>query len=225
MKVQETGFVEFVTKLIGETMDAIISSQLEQSKRTLDLEQDLYLTNEQFIFKYNLITMAKEVLGDEYSKEKADLYIEEYIENHKSMLQRYFDNNNLNILVDRAKVSAKMIFSLASSASDADETIKQSNPEIKKDKKSDPLKSKTEKPLENLKNTNQLRRPISSPEQRKTQLKIEESLLANKNLIVRGPASIGSKITVQPVDLANKDVVDLKTDIVSSVEISLKTTM
>lgn len=220
MKVQETGFVEFVTKLIGETMDAVISSQLEQGKRTLELKQDLTLNNDQFIFKYDLMTKAKEVLGDEFSEEKLNLFIEEYIENHKSMLQRYFDNNSLNVLVDRAKVSAKMIFSLSDSTNVDSETTKKSQPAPKTDEK-----LKTGSPIESVKKPNQPMRSFSSPEQREKQLKIDERLFADKNLIVRGPATMGSKITVQPVSLANKDVMDLKTDIVSSVEISFKTLM
>ncbi|PQJ69117.1 hypothetical protein [Polaribacter butkevichii] len=208
MKVQETGFVEFVTDLISSTVDAVISSQMDQEKKQIELKQDLLLTKEQFIFKYDLLNNAKDILGDKVTKEEIDTYVDEYIESHKAILKQYFDKNALKVIVDRGKVSAKLIFSFF-------------------DDNSEDTKKKTTKTTLNkdIKKANVLRNlgRLTSPKERLLDAKMDKIIYANKNLSVRDNALTGRKMIVKTVDTSNKDMLDLKTDIISSVEFSFRT--
>lgn len=211
MKVQETGFVEFVTDLISSTVDAVISSQMDQEKKLIELKQDLLLTKEQFIFKYDLINNAKNILGSKVTNQQIDSYVNDYIESHKTTLKQYFEKNSLKVIVDRGKVSAKLIFSFL------DDTTEETTKEVIKNPKTifkvDDKKSST------FKNFGR----ITSPKERLIDAKMDKLVFANKNLLVRDNILKGKKMIVKPVDTSNKDMLDLKTDIISNVEFSFRT--
>ena len=211
MKVQETGFVEFVTDLIGSTIDAVISSQLDQEKKQIELKQDLLLTREQFIFKYDLINKAKSILGPKVTQAQINNYVNEYIVSHKEILKQYFDKNSLKVIVDRGKVNAKLIFSFPEDTDESSDkkTTNKTKPTLKlDDKKKLASKSFTR---------------ITSPKERIIDAKMNKFILENKNLMVRDDILKGKKMVVKPVDTGSKDMLDLKTDIVSNVEFSFRT--
>lgn len=211
MKVQETGFVEFVTDLISSTVDAVISSQMDQEKKLIELKQDLLLTKEQFIFKYDLINNAKNVLGSKVTKQQIDSYVNDYIDSHKTTLKQYFEKNSLKVIVDRGKVSAKLIFSFL------DDTKEETTEEVIKNPKT--IFKVDDKKSSSFKNFGR----ITSPKERLIDAKMDKLVFANKNLLVRNNILKGKKMIVKPVDTGNKDMLDLKTDIISNVEFSFRT--
>ena len=213
MKVQETGFVEFVTDLIGGTVDAVISSQMDQEKKQMELKQDLLLTKDQFIYKYDLLNNAKSILGPNLSQQEINNYIDDYIESHKAVLKQYFEKNSLKVIVDRGKVSAKLIFSF--NADDDKIDTKKEETKVKTPSQINSIDSKGNA----FKNLGR----ITSPIQRKLDLKMNKIVFENKNLLARDSVLKGKKMVVKPVDTQNKDMLDLKTDIISSVEFSFRT--
>lgn len=195
MKVQETGFVEFVTDLINSTVDAVISSQLDQERKYLELRKDLLLTDRQFSSKYKLEQEAKEILGSSANDKEIQEYISEYIANYKQTLKEYLNKNALKVIVDRGKVNAKLIFSFTDK-NDEKKTTEKRN-----------ISSTVKKPI--------ITKTLFNKE-------ITKSILADKNLITRNLSNIRPKVIVKPID-SNKDMLDLKTDIVSNVEFSFRT--
>ncbi|CAM1342668.1 hypothetical protein [Tenacibaculum aestuarii] len=195
MKVQETGFVEFVTDLINSTVDAVISSQLDQERKYLELRKDLLLTDQQFSSKYKLEQEAKEILGSSANNKEIQEYISEYITNYKQTLKEYLNKNALKVIVDRGKVNAKLIFSFTDNNDEKKATEKRSS------------SSTVKKPI--------IIKTLFNKE-------ITKSILADKNLIARNLSDIRPKVIVKPID-SNKDMLDLKTDIVSNVEFSFRT--
>ena len=195
MKVQETGFVEFVTDLINSTVDAVISSQLDQERKYLELRKDLLLTDQQFSSKYKLEQEAKKILGSSAKDKEIQEYISEYTVNYKQTLKEYLNKNALKVVVDRGKVNAKLIFSFTDNNDEKKTTEKRSSSSTVKK----PITSKT----------------LFNKE-------ITKSILADKNLIARNINNLRPKMIVKPID-SNKDMLDLKTDIVSNVEFSFRT--
>jgi len=212
MKVQETGFVDFVTDLIGSTIDAVISSQLDQEKKYIELKQDLLLTKEQFIFKYDLINNAKTILGPKVTQAQINAYVDEYIDSHKSVLKQYFDKNALKVIVDRGKVNAKLIFSFTEDVDDDASTKKT------KSKTTTPFRFEDKKKIASKSFSR-----ITSPKERIIDAKMNKLVFENKNLKIREDILKGRKMVVKPVDSQNKDMLDLKTDIISNVEFSFRT--
>ena len=195
MKVQETGFVEFVTDLINSTVDAVISSQLDQERKYLELRKDLLLTDQQFSSKYDLEQEVKGILSSSAKEEEIQEYISEYITNYKQTLKEYLNKNALKVIVDRGKVNAKLIFSFTDN-NDEKKTTEKRN-----------ISSTVKKPI--------ITKTLFNKE-------ITKSILADKNLITRNIGGIRPKVIVKPID-SNKDMLDLKTDIVSNVEFSFRT--
>lgn len=200
MKIQETGFVEFVTDLINSTIDGVISSQLEQEKKYIELKKDLFLNNSDFITKYNLLEKAKAVLGEKADEKDVETYVNNYITEYKETLKEYLNKNALKVIVDRGKVNAKLIFSF--SETEEAPTTKKQTKTLKKTKPSTIQKLSLDKSVFNN--------------------KIDKLILADKNLITRDQLNLTQKVIVKPIDV-NKDMLDLKTDIVSNVEFSFRT--
>ncbi|MFD0992490.1 hypothetical protein [Tenacibaculum geojense] len=200
MKIQETGFVEFVTDLINSTIDGVISSQLEQEKKYIELKKDLFLNNSDFITKYNLLEKAKAVLGEKADEKDVETYVNNYITEYKETLKEYLNKNALKVIVDRGKVNAKLIFSF--SETEETPTTKKQVKTLKKTRPSTIQKLSLDKSVFNN--------------------KIDKLILADKNLITRDQLNLTQKVIVKPIDV-NKDMLDLKTDIVSNVEFSFRT--
>ncbi len=200
MKIQETGFVEFVTDLINSTIDGVISSQLEQEKKYIELKKDLFLNNSDFITKYNLLEKAKAVLGEKADEKDVETYVNNYITEYKETLKEYLNKNALKVIVDRGKVNAKLIFSF--SETEEAPTTKKQVKTLKKARPSTIQKLSLDKSVFNN--------------------KIDKLILADKNLITRDQLNLTQKVIVKPIDV-NKDMLDLKTDIVSNVEFSFRT--
>lgn len=200
MKIQETGFVEFVTDLINSTIDGVISSQLEQEKKYIELKKDLFLNNSDFITKYNLLEKAKAVLGEKADEKDVETYVNNYITEYKETLKEYLNKNALKVIVDRGKVNAKLIFSF--SETEEAPTTKKQVKTLKKTRPSTIQKLSLDKSVFNN--------------------KIDKLILADKNLITRDQLNLTQKVIVKPIDV-NKDMLDLKTDIVSNVEFSFRT--
>ena len=139
-------------------------------------------------------------------------YIDEYIESHKTVLKQYFEKNALKVIVDRGKVSAKLIFSFQ------DVTDDELAEKKAKEKPKTPFKIQDKKKID-FKNLGR----VTSPKERILDAKMNKIVFANKNLLVRDNILKGKKMVVKPVDSKNKDMLDLKTDIVSSVEFSFRT--
>jgi hypothetical protein len=113
-------FSVFVNELIENTMDAILVSQINQEKKILEIKEDLYLSDEELIGKYNLIEEAKNAFDTEPTEEELFTFIENYIDDHKTMIKDFVDKGIAKLVVDKGKLSIKGVISIEDTDVDAE---------------------------------------------------------------------------------------------------------
>ncbi len=107
--INETGFVDYVSTLINQTIDAISIAQLEQEQKIIDLKSDLLLSDSQIIEKYDLEESID--FNEDITDEEKNMLLQQSVEKHRELIKNYFEKGFVKTIVDKGKLSTKFIFS------------------------------------------------------------------------------------------------------------------
>lgn len=218
-KITETGFTDYVSTLINETIDAISVAHLEQEQKILDLKSDLIISDNDLIEKYNL----KEAISfdeNDTDEEKEEL-LKNAVKNHRALLENYFEKGFIKTFVDKGKLSTKFIFSFKENNTIEIEKSVKSTPEK-------PLKKITKKPVKEISKTfneipNQMRLIKDIKKMNVVNLSLKDTILKSNNINIKPNQIINTKLSVIPISKANSDSDSSTTNITSYLELEFRT--
>jgi len=109
---------EFVNEIIKSTMEAIISSQIEQERKIADLLGDLELSDEDLIDKYDLQDEIKEIEHLSKSDVERNNLKNELLESHRELVRTLAKKGIPKTIIDKGRIKLKAIISSESQKSE-----------------------------------------------------------------------------------------------------------
>ena len=202
----------FVRELIDNTMDAILSSHLEQERKVLEILEDLELSDDDLINKYRLLENAKEILSDDADDSEVKEFVKNYLEDHKQVVQKYLDKGIPKTVVDKGSLSIKAVISVNADEETEGEGITE---EVSKE----PIKEKP--PLKPEKKAIPSKGALSRIRGYKDlQIKLSNKVMESKKLPTRNLGNL-PRLYIRPVK--ENEPIDERFEIVSEINIEFKT--
>lgn len=129
---------EFVNEIIKSTMEAIISSQIEQERKIADLISDIELSDQELIDKYDLQDEINEIEGQSISNEEKAKFKSDLINSHRILVTTLIKKGIPKTIVEKGRIKLKAIIS--SEVQEEKEEEVQAKSRIEKSKSSIPIK-------------------------------------------------------------------------------------